>query len=92
MYPEQEPKKYWYNFMTMLEQPLTLETFQVKLKNLRETPLSAAEQQAFARELDQLKAEIMAQLGEEDVRDVEMIEQIAHACDCVIDTADAADE
>jgi fatty acid desaturase len=59
----------------------TLENLQTTLKDIHQDPLDKARIQAFARELDQLKAEVMAQVGEEDVVYVESVRQIARICE-----------
>lgn len=51
------------------------------LSETRSTPLSESQLQAFAAELNALKAEVMAEIGEADVTYVKNIHQLARICE-----------
>lgn len=65
----------------MTVQTPSLETLQSTLREVRQTPPDQERIQAFARELDQLKAEVMAKIGSEDVLYIETVYQISRICE-----------
>lgn len=65
----------------MTVQTPSFETLQSTLRDIHNTPPDQARIQAFARELDQLKAEISAQIGEDDLRYVEGVHLVSRYCE-----------
>jgi len=61
--------------------PDTLNALQDSLQQAKKQPLTEAQLQAFAAELNQLKAEITAQIGSEDVVYIETVHQISRLCE-----------
>ena len=59
----------------------TLETLQTQIKRDKDQPLSQSELKAFAEELDQLKKDISAKVGAEDIVYIEMVRDVCRACE-----------
>src|SRR5438045_1580212 len=57
------------------------QTFNEYVQAVKKNPLSDEQLIAFAAELDALKAEFTAKIGQEDLAYIEMIHQVSRSCE-----------
>jgi NADPH-dependent stearoyl-CoA 9-desaturase len=65
----------------MTVQTPSIEALKTTLNDIKSKPLDDSSVQDFARELDQLKAEITAQVGDKDIDYIESVYQVSRICE-----------